>query len=193
MLKYLYLYKTRFQIFIFYNMKKYIIAGCIGGFLVFIFLLMALIIFGAYDYAPVQILNPTKINHCLENDKIALIQELTKNGTLLSPSEYTSHIISYYNSIIMLLVGLFVIFSFIGYFSLKSKMKEQIQESLIEMLRDSKEFDKTISENIMGRVTNEFVPNEIFEEMNAEIAMLKEKLVKMEESPVKKNIRVSKK
>lgn len=174
-------------------MKKYIIAGCTGGLLVFIFLLMALIIFGAYDYAPVQILNPTKLNHCLENDKIALIKELTKNGTLLSPSEYTSHIISYYNSIIMLLVGLFVIFSFIGYFSLKSKMKEQIQESLIEMLRDSKEFDKTISENIMGRVTNEFVPNEIFEEINAEIAILKEKLVKMEESPVKKNIRVSKK
>lgn len=88
-------------------MKRYVIAGSIGGLLVFICLLVALIIFGAYDYAPVQILNPAQVSHCLNNDKIAIIQELSRNGTLLTPAEYTNHVVSYYNSIIMLLVALF--------------------------------------------------------------------------------------
>lgn len=155
-------------------MKKFIIAGGIGGILVFILLLIALIIFGAYDYAPVQILNPAIADHCLNNDKIALIQELSRNGTLLTPAEYTSHVVSYYNSIIMLLVALFAVFSFIAYFSLKSKMKEQIQESLIEMLRDSKAFDETITTNIYGKVTQEFLSLESAAQLKDEVDSLQQ-------------------
>lgn len=163
-------------------MKKYLIAGGIGGILVFIFLLIALIIFGAYDYTPVQILNPASVDHCLNNDKIALIQEMSRDGTLLTPAEYTSHVVSYYNSIIMLLVALFAVFSFIAFFSLKSKMKEQIQESLIEMLRDSKAFDETITTNIYGKVTQEFLSLESAEQLKDDIDSMHQELYDIKES-----------
>lgn len=155
-------------------MKKYIIAGSTGGIFVFACLLVTLIIFGAYDYVPVQILNPVKVNHCLDNDKIALIQELSRNGTLLTPAEYTNHVVNYYNSIIMLLVALLAIFSFIAYFSLKSKMKEHIQEALIEMLRDSKVFDETITTNIYGRVSQDFLPLDSAAQLKDEVDSLQQ-------------------
>lgn len=174
------------------KIRTHIIAGCIGGLVFFILIIAILMIFGLYDYTLIKVLNPSCFNATLDSCKIEAIRELSEKGILLTPAEYTSHIVSYYNSIIMLLVGLFAIFSFIGYFSLRSKLREQIQESLIEMLRDSKEFDKTITENIMGRVTTGFVPNDTFEETSADVAILKEKLLQFEESPANKKIKVTK-
>ena len=52
---------------------------------------------------------------------------------------------------------------------MKSKLKEQIQDALEDMMRDSKKFENTILDNVYGRVTEDFVEAEDFENLKKDV------------------------
>jgi hypothetical protein len=155
-------------------MKDRMIAGFSGGLGTFILIIVTLVSLRIYDYVPISILNPTNMCDNLGVDKMNLIRELSQKGLLLTPEEYTNHILGYYNSIITLLIASFVVFSFIGYFSIKSRIKEQIQETLNDMLRDSKTFQNTILSNINGRIEDDFVQKIEYEALLEKVRILEE-------------------
>jgi hypothetical protein len=163
-------------------MKDRLIAGFIGGLGAFVLIILALVFFGIYDYVPISILNPKNICDNFGIDKMNMIRELSQKGILLTPDEYTSHILGYYNTIITTLIASFVVFSFIGYFSMKSKMREQIQEELNVMLRESKPFQDTILSNINGRIEQEFVLYTEFDDLVDEVNSLRDDLDTLDES-----------
>lgn len=150
-------------------MKDRLITGIVGGLCTFVLTLIVLIYFGIYDFVPISILNPKDISDNFGVDKINLIKELSQKGILLTPDEYTNRILGYYNSIITMLIASFVVFTFLGYLSIKSRIKEQIQEALNDMLRDSKTFEETIFANINGRIQDDFVQYSEFDELAEEV------------------------
>ena len=159
-------------------MNKNFIWGLVTGFVVVIATLVIIVLCKGHDFVAVKIINPiggeSILSHC---DKMAVIKELETKGVLLTPDEYTNHVVSLYNSIIACLLGSLIIFSFLGYFSIKSKLKEQIQEALEDMMRDSKKFENTILDNVYGRATEDFVEVVDFENLKKDIQELKNNAV----------------
>lgn len=156
-------------------MKKYFFGGLMVGATLVIIVLIVAVLCKGHDFVPLRIINPCAIENdsIPHSNKVAIIKELETKGILLTPDEYTSHIVSFYNSLIACLIGTLIVFSFLGYFSMKSKMKEQIQESLEDMMRDSKKFESTILENVYGRATEDFVQVEDFDNLKKDIQGLK--------------------
>jgi hypothetical protein len=127
------------------------------------------------SYATIQIAKVDSIKDNLTCNQISVLKNLENKGLLLTPQEYTSHIADYYNTLVELLIGLFVLFSFVSFFSIKNnakkdfeeertklkddfeKAKETIKQGLIDDLKDSKSFNDSIINDIMGRVEDGFL------------------------------------
>lgn len=139
-----------------------IVSGLVGG----IFVLLAIILYlsysKAFDYKPIYIVNSEVKSDSLDIKSLQVLKELEIKGVLLTPSEYTSNIASYYNTLIAFLITLFIVFSFIGFFSMKIASKKDIQETLDEMLNDSLKFRGTVIESLYGKIEDEFVNKEEF-------------------------------
>lgn len=106
-----------------------------------------------------------KVNRLSELEMLSRLQD---RGLIVSPNDYTSRISSYYSVLVAFLVGLFVLFTIIGYFSIKSKfteefdrerknIKEEINNSLMQHLVDSKEVERVIVEALRGKVTDDVI------------------------------------
>ena len=149
--------------------KKFIWGLAVGVVLVMVTLAIIVLCKG-HDFIAIRIINPSGSESI---DKMSVIKQLEAKGVLLTPNEYTNHVVSFYNSIIACLLGSLIIFSFLGYFSMKSKLKEQIQDALEDMMRDSKKFENTILDNVYGRVTEDFVEAEDFENLKKDVQELK--------------------
>ena len=114
-------------------MKKCIISGIIGGAIIVLAIIVVSAFVNPINYAPIYLLNPEKAVsyadsvyidsiRCLH---IEVLKDLESKGVLLNPSEYTSHIADYYNTLIAFLLGLFVIFTFGTIYSIKSTSKKE--------------------------------------------------------------------
>ena len=158
---------------------KHCIAGLVGGLGVVILFLILFICFKCYDYSPLYITN-TEVDmqfngaDSLDVAKLNLLKELEVKGILLTPSEYTSHISSFYNTVITFLIALFVIFSFLGYFSVRLASKRDIQAKLDEMLDDSLKFRETTVQSILPIISDTFISREelngLLDDLEAQIA-----------------------
>lgn len=102
-------------------MKKYIIAGGTGGIVVSLLLLLASHAFDSFHYKSIFIINPQKIidsttggGDNLTCAHIKILKDLEDKGLLMTPSEYTSHISSFYSTFVTFLIGLFVLFTMGG-------------------------------------------------------------------------------
>lgn len=136
------------------------------------------ICFKCYDYSPLYITNAEvdmQFNSAdsLDVAKLNLLKELEVKGILLTPSEYTSHISSFYNTVITFLIALFVIFSFLGYFSVKLASKKDIQDKLDEMLDDSLKFRDATVRSILSIISDTYISRE---ELNENIEVLRNDL-----------------
>ena len=169
------------------NMKNNIISGLIGA-AVIILVIMAVVAFGKpIDYAPIYLLNPERAlsyEHATLIDSIKcvhieVLKDLESKGVLMNPSEYTSHIASYYNTLIGFLIGLFAIFTFGTIYSIKYASKKEIEEiksdidnhktatkgelkqdivnSLNELMRDSISFKDSCISALYGRIEDEIL------------------------------------
>lgn len=154
------------------------------------------------NYAPIYLLNPEKAltyNDSLVIDSvkcvhIEVLRDLESKGVLLNPSEYTSHITDYYNSLIAILLGLFAIFTFGTIYSIKSASKKEIDDiktdienhkvrtnaelkqnivgALSELMRDSISFKDTCINALYGRIEDEILRHEDKEAIDNRILKL---------------------
>ncbi|WFE84173.1 hypothetical protein [Parabacteroides chongii] len=163
------------------------ISGIIGGVTVIMFLLVVCAFFEPFNYKSVYIANPNGVlieNNSIINDtitcsRIEVLKDLENKGLLLTPGEYTSHISSYYSTLVTFLIGLFVLFTVGSIYSIKitskkeiedikneldnreskiqDKLKSNIRDSLNELLRDSISFKESVINALYGRIEDELV------------------------------------
>lgn len=132
-------------------------SGMLGGAVIITIIVLIGIFSTNLHVYNVQIINPKNIDSVDKYvNKIALIKEMQKDGILLTPQEYTSNVISYYNTAITILIFLFILFSFISYFHLKFISKEQIQKIFEEKIKDSKEMEQVIMNAFVGKADDKY-------------------------------------
>ena len=56
------------------------------------------------------------------------LRSLCEQGKILTTSEFASNITGYYNTLVSVLVGLFILFSIFGYYALNEKFKKELEE-----------------------------------------------------------------
>lgn len=70
-----------------------------------------------------------KANNEYQNSKANNeLHGLCEQGKILTTSEFASNITGYYNTLVSVLVGLFILFSIFGYFTLNEKFKKELEE-----------------------------------------------------------------
>lgn len=157
-------------------------SGFIGGCALVAMIFMIVVFFFNVNSNRLLIINPQRMN-VINNDvnRIRVIQEMERDGILLTPQEYTSNIASYYNTAIAVLVFLFIFFSILSYFHLKSlseeQVKLQINETLEKLLEDSKQFEEIIKHSIRGLLDDEYATQEYIEELEKRIEGLEKRFV----------------
>lgn len=183
-------------------MKQYIISGVVGAAVIILGIVVITSFVTPINYAPIYLLNPEKAltyNDSLVIDSvkcvhIEVLRDLESKGVLLNPSEYTSHITDYYNSLIAILLGLFAIFTFGTIYSIKSASKKEIDDiktdienhkvrtnaelkqnivgALSELMRDSISFKDTCINALYGRIEDEILRHEDKEAIDNRILKL---------------------
>ena len=183
-------------------MKQYIISGIVGAAVIILGIVVITSFVTPINYAPIYLLNPEKAltyNDSLVIDSvkcvhIEVLRDLESEGVLLNPSEYTSHITDYYNSLIAILLGLFAIFTFGTIYSIKSASKKEIDDiktdienhkvrtnaelkqnivgALSELMRDSISFKDTCINALYGRIEDEILRHEDKEAIDNRILKL---------------------
>lgn len=147
-------------------------SGILGGaVLVTIIIIITMTSFEFHSY---KIVNASRCDTTYNNvAKVKLLKELEKEGVLLTPQEYTSNIASYYNTLITILIFLFILFSFLSYFHLKFLAKEQLQEQVLKIfedkIKDSKQMEKIIIEAFAGKADDKYASIESVEALNEKI------------------------
>ena len=183
-------------------MKQYIISGIVGAAVIILGIVVITSFVTPINYDPIYLLNPEKAltyNDSLVIDSvkcvhIEVLRDLESKGVLLNPSEYTSHITDYYNSLIAILLGLFAIFTFGTIYSIKSASKKEIDDiktdienhkvrtnaelkqnivgALSELMRDSISFKDKCINALYGRIEDEILRHEDKEAIDNRILKL---------------------
>lgn len=175
--------------------RYHFISGAIGAVTV---ILVGLIVFtwmSPIDVAPVYMLNPevaldsiqTMQLDSLRCEHLEVLRDLESKGVLLTPADYTSHISSFYNSLIAVLVGMFVIFSIGSVYVMKATSKREIEdlkqevknetrnhilEQLNNLLNDSIAFQETTVTALYGRIEDDIVTSDQMETVESTIEKL---------------------
>lgn len=187
-------------------MKNCIISGAIGAVCIALLIVVTIIYYAPINYAPVYLLNPEKalsyessiVIDSLKSVHLEVLKDLEQKGVLLNPNEYTSHVASYYNTLIAFLLGLFVVLSFISVYSIKNSakkeideikadidnhkiktnndLKKRITELLNELMRDSISFKESCINALYGRIEDEVLKHEDKEAIDNRIAKLEENI-----------------
>ena len=109
------------------------------------------------NYYPIK--NDTIRHQYVLNDvniKIKQMEDLYNKGVFLTPQEYTNNIISFYNTIIVLLICLLTSFSILSLVQInqlvKSKVDSLVREELLHLLKDEEFSKQYITNNIIGLI-----------------------------------------
>lgn len=140
----------------------YIISGMCGSILSLLILISIYCFWSPTHLTAIKIINPEIVKHGLVSsvadispNHVAAIIDLENKGILLSPDEYTSHISSFYSTLVAVLVGLFVLFSILSYvisndnsdkkikeasLEVRNEIRDKVKQSIAELLADSNDF-----------------------------------------------------
>lgn len=137
------------------------IAGVLGGITVIALFLILVIFSNAFSYKAIYIVNPETKSDSLSQLEIVTLKSLETKGLLTTPDQYANNIASYYNTFVAFLTILFVVFSYLSYYSIKKTSRKDIEVdveiALKDMLRDSIKFRDTVLHSIYGKIEENFV------------------------------------
>ena len=147
---------------------SYIVSGGIGAIITILVFLASCVWLKPFYYVPASVVNSEKIHtDSLTNAHLSTLNDLKRKGVLLTPQEYTSHISDYYNTLISVLVALFVLFTIGTLWGFRFTSRKEIEEAqenikkdLINELKDSKEFYREIKQEIVGEIADDIVTKE---------------------------------
>lgn len=178
------------------KMNRYhFISGVIGAVTVILVGLIVLTWISPINIAPVYMLNPEVALDSIQTmqldsircEHLEVLRDLESKGVLLSPADYTSHISSFYNSLIAVLVGMFVIFSIGSVYVMRATSKREIEdlkqevknetrthilEQLNNLLNDSIAFQETTITALYGRIEDDIVTSDQMETVESTIEKL---------------------
>lgn len=186
-------------------MRSYALSGAVGSLVVILFLLAACVFFEPFQYKSVYIMNPQRTVDAISVNgdsltcaHIETLRDLEDKGLLLTPSEYTSQISSYYSTLVAFLIGLFVLFTIGSIYSIritskkeiedakrdldnrenkiKEVLKENIQKSLTELLKDSISFKENMVAAIYGRIEDDIITRKDIENIENKIQKTQENI-----------------
>ena len=186
-------------------MRINIISGAVGAFAI---ILIGIIIFAIYspiDVAPVYMINTTQVTDSIQLHQVdslrcehlEVLKDLENKGLLLSPSDYTSHITSFYNGLIAFLIGIFVLFTVGGVLTLRFTSKREIEEikqevnngtrehiitQLQSMINDSVSFQETTLNALTGRFEDKIITQQQLKDVEKAIDKIEDSLKKIQES-----------
>ena len=114
----------------------------------------------AVDSAKRLIWNRTeKLEHSTQSDDLF---ELHNQGKILTTTEFASNITGYYNTLVSVLVGLFILFSIFGYFALNEKFKKELEDKeeeletrLLDIVKDKLSDSKTLQSSIIDQIRSD--------------------------------------
>lgn len=197
------------------DFQQCLVSGLVGGIIVALIGFVVIVwVYNPYEIKPCFIEHDQSL--IMNSDTIVpksekqvsieqqiLFNKLKEQKVILTPNEYTSQLGTYYNSLIAVLIGLFVVFSLVSFFSIKGFAKNEIKESqleldqksaeinqiiknevklvLDEMLRDSKlmhdKLDKSITgivDDALNTTKSSFPSVELFAELKDEVKLVKQ-------------------
>jgi len=163
-----------------------ILSGFIGALILILLMLSITVWLKPFDYQAVYILNPKTVvkTDTLTCNHLSVLKDMESKGILLTPEEYTSHISSYYSTLVAFLIGLFVLFSFISFFSIRNtaqkdieEAKELIKNKLADDLKESISFNNSIISSIQANLKNIIITKDdnVLVDINAKIKQLEDK------------------
>lgn len=175
--------------------RYHFVSGIIGAIVVVLIGIVFLTWISPIDVVPVYMLNPqvaldsiqTTQLDSLRCEHLEVLRDLESKGVLLSPADYTSHISSFYNSLIAVLVGMFVVFSIGSVYVMKATSKREIEdlkqevkndtrnhilEQLNNLLNDSIAFQETTITALYGRIEDDIVTSDQMETVESTIEKL---------------------
>ena len=187
------------------NTSQYITSGAIGALTI---VLIGIVIFAIHppiDMAPVYMINTTQVAdsiqlHQLDSlrcEHLEVLKDLENKGLLLTPSDYTSHITSFYNGLIAFLIGIFVLFTVGGVLTLRFTSKRELEEikqdvntgtrehiitQLQSMINDSVSFQETTLNALTGRFEDKIITHQQLKDVEKSIDKLESDLKKIQES-----------
>jgi hypothetical protein len=178
---------------------SHILSGFIGAAILILVLLAITVWLKPFNYQAVYVVNPEIVTaDSLKSDSlicshIAVLQDLENKGVLLTPQEYTSHISSYYSTLVAFLIGLFVMFTVGSIYGIrvtsrreieeaKDRMKDELKSSLAEELKDSKSFYENIIRDILGRLEDDLITKADKELIDKNIDDITHKQIDLEEN-----------
>ncbi len=197
------------------DFQQCLVSGLVGGIIVALIGFVVIVwVYNPYEIKPCFIEHDQSL--IMNSDTIVpksekqvsieqqiLFNKLKEQKVILTPNDYTSQLGTYYNSLIAVLIGLFVVFSLVSFFSIKGFAKNEIKESqleldqksaeinqiiknevklvLDEMLRDSKlmhdKLDKSITgivDDALNTTKSSFPSVELFAELKDEVKLVKQ-------------------
>lgn len=186
-------------------MKNYIWAGILGGLIVGLIVFMAFAIYSPIHSAPIYMLNPNCVTDSIQHQMLDSLKcahmetliDLEEKGLLLNPSDYTSHLSSYYNGLIAFLIGIFVFFTISGIFAIRLTSKREFGEfkqeltsatqdhivvQLQRMMADSRSFQETTITALTGRIEDKFITTDELDEVVNSISAIEKKLSQLDEN-----------
>ena len=105
-----------------------------------------------FDYKAVVIVQQEQLNAnsgpILTMPEATLLKSLREKGVLLTPSEYTNNIVSYYNTLIAFLSVFFVVFTIFGYYVVRNQSKKEVRDEARDILLESTTFKNQVIVNI---------------------------------------------
>jgi len=183
-----------------------ILAGMIGALFIALVLIWITVWLKPFNYQAVYIANPKAViadsvnTETLTCNQISVLKDLENKGILLTPQEYTSNISSYYSTLVAFLIGLFILFSFVSFFSIRNnaqkdieeirtklkesfdEAKEKIEKELANDLIKSKPFNESIINDILGRIEDDLLTKDDKEQINKNIDDITHKQIDLEEN-----------
>jgi hypothetical protein len=178
---------------------SHILSGFIGAAILMLVLLAITVWLKPFNYQAVYVVNPEIVTadslktDSLNCSQIAVLQDLENKGVLLTPQEYTSHISSYYSTLVAFLIGLFVLFTVGSIYGIrvtsrkeieeaKDRMKDELKSSLANELKDSKSFYENIISDILGRLEDDLITKADKELIDKNIDDITHKQIDLEEN-----------
>lgn len=156
------------------------LSGVLGGLLVLAIGIAALFYFNTFNYE-IKIINPNSNSSITaQMNKMQLIRELEREGVLLTPQEYTSNVINYYNTVLTILAALLIIFSIVSYVHLKYISEEQLYKVFQNAMKKDKDFDKYVTDTIFGRAESKFAKTSMYDELIEKVNDLNNRLSSIE-------------
>lgn len=186
-------------------MRANIISGVVGALAIILIGIVIFAIYSPIDVAPVYMINSTQLTDTIQYQQLdslrcmhlEVLRDLENKGLLLSPSDYTSHVTSYYNGLIAFLIGIFAFFTLGGIVAVRFTSKREIEEfkqeirsetrnhilsQLSSMMNDSKSFQETTLSALTGRFEDRIVTHEHLESMEDSLDEIRKTLMKQKES-----------